>query len=110
MYNQIMNGKHQAVHHVIDAPLNIVDLCSFQIIKCLNDPWLVLVAGENLEQFVEQFGVIGDRVVHTRPITFQSTSPSDSATGQPRPGTSHVGIGCFTETASLLGCNAETVE
>src|SRR5947207_3201750 len=64
---QIMNGKDKAVHHVIDTPLKIVDFSSFQIIKYLNDSLLALMAVKDLEQFIEQLGIIGDRVIHMHP-------------------------------------------
>jgi len=58
MHKQIMNSKRQAVHHVIEAPLNIIGLRCFQIIKRLNDPRLVLLVVENLKQVIEQSGLL----------------------------------------------------
>jgi hypothetical protein len=58
---------------MVDASLNIVLFRKFQVFDRLNYPWLVLVLAENLEQFIEQFGIIANRVIHTCPVPPQYT-------------------------------------
>ena len=53
VYDQIIGRQHEAIHHVVNAPLEVIRLGCFQIVQRRGYARFVVMTFKDLDQFVE---------------------------------------------------------